>query len=393
MAFVSFAQNFEDVLLFRALHKVTQGNYVDIGANHPVEDSVTKAFYDRGWRGVNVEPVAYWLQKLQEDRPKDLNIQVAISNTDQPLEFFEISETGLSTLDTVRACQYREEGFTVTTTTVECWTLKRLFETIKQPVTHFLKIDVEGAEAQVIASGDWKTYRPWIVLIESTRPNTNESDHDAWEPILLEADYQFVWFDGINRYYLAYEHQHLAAAFKIPVNVLDGYISYREVALAESRYELILDMDWKQTDFQTELESAKEAINSAKMAHDNALASMEAQSAAFEAQTTLLAWYHSDPIIRTAIRFRKIPGFCKRHLRRHVHKISGSLIEHLDHFPRLKIQLSKSVAHCPWLVQLLRRLSGRPLPRLDSLSVLAEPHVSQRQDRMHFPDKINQEES
>jgi hypothetical protein len=52
---VSYAQNYEDILLGRALRK-SEGFYIDVGANHPVFHSVTKLFHDRGWRGINVEP-------------------------------------------------------------------------------------------------------------------------------------------------------------------------------------------------------------------------------------------------------------------------------------------------------------------------------------------------
>jgi len=49
VTFISYAQNHEDVLLYRALKGVGKGFYIDVGANDPEEDSVTKAFYDRGW--------------------------------------------------------------------------------------------------------------------------------------------------------------------------------------------------------------------------------------------------------------------------------------------------------------------------------------------------------
>jgi hypothetical protein len=42
--FASFAQNFEDVTLWRALRDVGQGSYIDIGAQDPETDSVSLAF-------------------------------------------------------------------------------------------------------------------------------------------------------------------------------------------------------------------------------------------------------------------------------------------------------------------------------------------------------------
>ncbi len=45
MTFISFAQNAEDVMLWRALGHVRAGFYIDVGAQDPELDSVTHAFY------------------------------------------------------------------------------------------------------------------------------------------------------------------------------------------------------------------------------------------------------------------------------------------------------------------------------------------------------------
>src|SRR5215831_3973844 len=78
MSFISYAQNFEDVMLWRALKHIDKGFYIDVGANDPDKDSVTKAFYERGWRGINVEPVPQWFERLEKARPRDLNLQLAL---------------------------------------------------------------------------------------------------------------------------------------------------------------------------------------------------------------------------------------------------------------------------------------------------------------------------
>jgi hypothetical protein len=56
MPFISYGQNSEDVVLWRALRDIGTGFYVDVGAGDPKEDSVTHAFYERGWSGINIEP-------------------------------------------------------------------------------------------------------------------------------------------------------------------------------------------------------------------------------------------------------------------------------------------------------------------------------------------------
>jgi hypothetical protein len=76
---ISYAQNYEDILLWRALHEVEDGFYIDVGAQDPSHHSVTRAFYDRGWRGINIEPATGYFEKLNVDRPRDLTLQVALA--------------------------------------------------------------------------------------------------------------------------------------------------------------------------------------------------------------------------------------------------------------------------------------------------------------------------
>ncbi len=64
MTFISYAQNFEDVMLWRALKHVERGFYIDVGAFSPDLDSVTRAFSERGWRGINIEPNPHYLAQL-----------------------------------------------------------------------------------------------------------------------------------------------------------------------------------------------------------------------------------------------------------------------------------------------------------------------------------------
>jgi hypothetical protein len=77
MPFISYAQNYEDIILWRALRDIERGFYVDIGAADPEEYSVTCAFYQRGWPGINVEPLDDYFEKLTNTRPRDANLKVA----------------------------------------------------------------------------------------------------------------------------------------------------------------------------------------------------------------------------------------------------------------------------------------------------------------------------
>jgi FkbM family methyltransferase len=225
VTFVSYAQNFEDVLLWRALQGVACGFYIDVGAAHPDIDSVTRAFYDRGWRGINVEPTAEFSLRLAAARPNDINLQIVLGEHPGEAELFAVDGTGLSTIEPGSIDAIRRAGLTVRSAEITVDTLADLCRRYAPPVIHFLKIDVEGAERAVIAGADFASFRPWIVLVEATAPMSSVPTHDEWEFMLLDAGYRFVWFDGLNRFYLSAEkHDDLAHAFQTPVNVFDDFL-------------------------------------------------------------------------------------------------------------------------------------------------------------------------
>ncbi len=222
MAFLSYAQNFEDVVLWRALQHVSDGFYIDIGAQHPIDDSVSKAFYERGWRGIHVEPVPAYASLLRDDRPDELVLQLALSDKEGEVEFHVISNTGLSTLMQGYANSHEvEHGFGHQVLRVPTRPIRSAFSAYEGRDIHWMKIDVEGAEELVLRGWDPARLRPWIMVIEATVPMSQTPSYHSWESILLDADYAFAYFDGLNRFYVAIEHQELAAALSTPPNVFD----------------------------------------------------------------------------------------------------------------------------------------------------------------------------
>lgn len=226
MPFVSFAQNYEDVMLWRALGHVEAGFYVDVGAFSPDADSVTRAFYERGWRGVNIEPLPQRLAELEARRARDVNLGVVASDHDGTARLHIVGDTGLSTVDATIAERHRKKGWAISAIDVPQRTLTGLLDAHLAPgqPIHFLKIDVEGHETAVVRGLDISRYRPWVILIESTHPNSPEETARSWEPFLTAAGYRSIYWDGLNRFYLAAEHEDLAPAFSAPPNVFDRFV-------------------------------------------------------------------------------------------------------------------------------------------------------------------------
>lgn len=221
--FISYAQNFEDVLLWRALKHVRNGFYIDVGANDPISDSVTRSFYESGWEGINIEPTQRWHNELVKHRPRDINLHLAAGEQNGHITLYEIADSGLSTTIKSIAEKHKVKN-SVEEISCKIKTLEDICNGLNVSEVHFLKIDVEGAEKEVLKGANFKSIRPWIVVVESTIPSTQLENYLCWEHILQNSEYSFVYFDGLNRYYVANEHPELKSSFTIPPNVFDGFI-------------------------------------------------------------------------------------------------------------------------------------------------------------------------
>lgn len=249
--FISYAQNFEDVVLWRALKHVKAGFYVDCGAYSPTCHSVTRAFYERGWRGINIEPVPHLLHDFEQQRPDDINLNIAVSDHADRAMFYEILDTGLSTFSPETAQAHIEAGFIAHGIEVRTASLSEVLVEHAPEAIHFLKVDVEGAEKLVLRGLDLNSFRPWIIMVEAVRPQTQEPSHGDWESILLTQGYNFTHFDGLNRFYVAKEHPELCAALVLPPNIFDNFVQVEHLtALENVQQELALlkrSSSWRMT--------------------------------------------------------------------------------------------------------------------------------------------------
>jgi FkbM family methyltransferase len=209
---LSYAQRLEDYHLACALGGQTSGFYVDIGAGHPVADNVSYWFYLEGWRGLVVEPQEALFERYRLLRPRDVAVCSLIGREIGDTDFHVIDTLhGLSTTVRDNALEAARLGATYRTVRRPVTTLARLFGEHEVERVDFLKIDVEGAEADVLAGADWDRWRPRIVVAEAIAPNSAHDASQEWEAALLARNYRFTLFDGLNRFYVAAEEADLLA--------------------------------------------------------------------------------------------------------------------------------------------------------------------------------------
>lgn len=228
---ISYAQRFEDLYLLRCFGERSHGFYIDIGSGHPVYDNCSLLFYLKGWHGITVEPNPFLARLTRAVRTRDRHIEALVGAARGQAAFYLVNEYhGLSTMIEGHARSALSQfGKTSQALTVPVTTLRDICEQHAPPACDFLKVDVEGAEPDVLLNGDWQRFRPRIIVVEALAPYTLAPAWEAWEPFLGGHGYRYVWFDTLNRYYVAEEAGDLARCFEGAPDSFDDVFQFRNV--------------------------------------------------------------------------------------------------------------------------------------------------------------------
>ena len=215
--FISYSQLFEDLILFCIFYDIKNGFYIDIGANDPNYISVTKAFYLRGWNGINIEPLPNKFQELVKYRKRDINIQLGVGDKKGVSNFF-----GNGTRATLIK-DYSKSKSSLSTIKID--TMKNICNKYvpKKKIVQFCKIDIEGGEKNALLGYDFENCRPNIFCIESVIPGTAIPSFDQWEYILFQNDYSFAFQYKVNRYYIDNRIKGLKERFIIAEREIELY--------------------------------------------------------------------------------------------------------------------------------------------------------------------------
>jgi FkbM family methyltransferase len=166
----SYSQEGEDLILKRLMGDRTCGYYVDVGAHHPKRFSNTYLFYRRGWRGVNIDAIDNMASIFDRSRPRDINIEAALSSDGRRLNYRVFDDAALNTLNDDNANWAIKQGYRVLKQRIiETQTLAAVLNAYLKPgqAIDFMSVDVEGMDLEVLMGNDWVKYRPAYIVAEA----------------------------------------------------------------------------------------------------------------------------------------------------------------------------------------------------------------------------------
>ncbi len=197
----TYSMDSEDLAIIEYIEKKDKGFYVDIGAHHPIQRNNTHLLFKKGWEGVNIDINEFSIDLFKYLRPKDLNLQIAISDKDGEVTFYyQKNFSQLNTTDIEIAKENFNNNFKKKI--IKCKTIQKILDEskFKDKKIDFLNIDIEGAELKVLNTLNFQIYDPKVICIEilgyrtlDEKKRETEIKNNEIYQTLLEKKYKKVW--------------------------------------------------------------------------------------------------------------------------------------------------------------------------------------------------------
>jgi FkbM family methyltransferase len=207
---ISYSQSGEDLIIdfFFTARQVDKPSYIDIGAYHPYKISNTALFYEKGARGIVIEPNPDGFEKFTKYRPEDINLNIGIGSEESVLLYYSMDSATLNTFSEEEAKRYEAQGSAHIKKVIEVQ-VQPLISILKQHnngvFPDFLSLDVEGWDYQILESLKDLQTTPKLICVETYSYTEGHIYKERFDNLMKELGYVIYGTTTINTIYVKKE--------------------------------------------------------------------------------------------------------------------------------------------------------------------------------------------
>ena len=202
-----YSLNGVDLIIDYIFKNKKDGFYLDIGAQHPVSNNNTYLLFKKGWSGINIDLDKKNINLFKIARPKDLNLNYAISDSEKEVDLFFYHESSpintlsenVSNFQKAEVKKIKKIQTKILDNVLDELNLKHHID--------YMNIDVEGHEDKVLKGFNIKKYKPSVISVEYLDLNMKKLEfknndinnllNSNLYKYLTQNDYYFVnWLHG-----------------------------------------------------------------------------------------------------------------------------------------------------------------------------------------------------
>ncbi|NQV76837.1 MAG: FkbM family methyltransferase [Lutibacter sp.] len=192
----SYSQEGEDMILKEIFRNNNKGFYIDVGSHHPKRFSNTNYFYKNGWHGIYIDAMPGSMKIFNKMRKRDLNLEIAISDTKEILTYYEFKESAVNTFSKALADErinLPQFGY-LNSYEISTEKLSDIFDKylLENMAIDFMSVDVEGFDLKALASNDWNKYRPTVILVEDIGFSVEHCSESEIYVFLKQKGYKII---------------------------------------------------------------------------------------------------------------------------------------------------------------------------------------------------------
>jgi len=184
-----------------------KGKFVDLGCFHPTRHNNTFELYKKGWRGINVDLNPFTIELFNFFRPKDININTAISNKNEEVELYYINEFNTQNTLDKNHLEFLKSHHNVSQKQIikkKIYTekLENILKKYNFKQIDFLNIDIEGHELKILENFDFENIYVKTICVEMIDHNEKSKEKNHKIRKILNKNFYLLKQLDINYIYI-----------------------------------------------------------------------------------------------------------------------------------------------------------------------------------------------